>query len=151
MNRTMNSSVLAITALYPTSVITMRSALVLYGFLEPRENDCLDLSFPRGTSKKSNELFRVWTLPSHLHKIGATWIERKGYPFLVYDIESLCAIYLLRREEIGGPAFEEACFAFRKMIHSGLVKPSDIKERINLYPNAQHLKADFDRFMLAVA
>ncbi len=151
MNKTMNPAVMAITALYPTSVVTMRSALVFHGYLERKENDLLDLSFVRGTQRKTDGLIRVWTLPSYLHEIGATWIEKDDIPFFLYDIPSLCAIYLLRKEVVGKKEFLEAMAVFRKMIFQKRVKPSEIQNRIYLYPRALALLADFNRFVLSLA
>ncbi|GEM_PF-4513723 len=151
MNKTMNPAMMAITALYPTSIVTMRSALVFYGYLEKKDDDLLDLSFVRGTQRKTDGLIRVWTLPSHLHEIGAIWIERDHFPFFLYDIPSLCAIYLLRREAIGKEAFLEAMTVFRKMIIQKRVQPSEIQNRIYLYPHALALLGDFNRFVLSLA
>ena len=151
MKKTMNMVVGALTAIYPSGIITMRSALVVLNYLPWKENDLLDLCFPRGSRKKNDQMVRPWILPPHLHKIGAIWVNRFGYPFLVYDEISLCILYLINYQKISNEDFDEAKKIFQSLINNKKINVAEIKNRIYLYPSAISLLNDFDRYILAVA
>ncbi len=142
-----------VASLYPSSIITMRSALVIHELLEKEENSLLDLSFPKGSYRKNDPQIRVWTIASHLHPIGASWIEKGENAYFLYDIPSLCALYMLfyHRQEIGKTYFLEGVHAIRRAIYEKRGEVKEIGARLYLYPNALFLLSLFQEYILATA
>lgn len=142
-----------IASLYPSSIITMRSALVIHGLLEKEEGDLLDLSFPRGSYRKKDPQIHVWILAPHLHPIGANWVEKGENVYFLYDLSSLCALYLLSyyRREISEVYFSEGISAIRRAIYEKREKVEEICARLYLYPEALSLLSLFRKYILATA
>lgn len=119
---------------YPTAVVTLETALSLYGITDVFLAPPFFLSFNIGyRPAKDDRIIQIWE-DKATRLIGAELVERDGVKFLCYDKERLL-LELFRREKlISMDAFQAAVFHYRKLASDGALSLPRLRDYCRLLP-----------------
>ncbi len=137
-------------SIFPKCVITMRSALYVYGLIDRDESEAIDLCLAPFQKKIDDEQVKYWNLPKRLFEIGAYYLDRGEESYLIYDLPSLCAqyLYFYLNEKIDEAYFLEGMKAIKKAYEGREKEKAEMREHLYLYPQARVLMSLFDKYVL---
>lgn len=135
-------------ARYPTAVVTLETALSLYGIIDEFVSPPFYLSFSVGYRPvKEKTIAQIWeNVETRL--IGAVVMERDGIKFLCYDKERLL-IELFRREKLVSiESFQAAIFYYRKAANDGTLNLPKMREYCKALPKGKMIRERIKREVL---
>ena len=138
----------SIMARYPTSIVTLETALSLYGiidtFLSPPYFLCFGIGY---RPVKEKEIVQIWE-DDATRKLGTLIMERDGIRFLCYDKERLLIELFRREKRIGMEALRQAIFYYRAAANEGKLNLPRIREYCKVLPKGDKYRERIRREIL---
>ena len=122
---------------YPSAVLTLDSALSLYGIIDEWLTPPYFLSFALGYRPiKDSSIVQLWD-NNELRLLGTVRIERDGIPFLCHDIERLLIELWRREKRLSREIMAKAVFWYREKANSGELNLPKLREYISKMPKGK--------------
>ena len=119
---------------YPNAVVTLDTALSIYGIIDEWLNPPYALSFPIGyRTVKDKSVAQIWD-GDEFRLLGAKRIERDGVSFLCHDIERLLIELWRRERRLPRDIMAKAIFWYRAKANSGELNLPKLREYISKMP-----------------
>ena len=138
----------SVMARYPTAIVTLETALSLYGITDAFVSPPFFLSFGLGYRPVKEEgIVQIWEDDS-TRKIGTLTMERDGIEFLCYDKERLLIELFRRESRIGMEAMRQAVFYYRAAANDGKLNLPRIREYCKALPKGEKYREKIRREIL---
>ncbi len=119
---------------YPSAVVTLETALSLYGITDEWIAPPFTLSFAIGYRPiKDETVAQIWD-SNELRLLGTARMERNGIPYLCHDIERLLIELWRREKHIPRETMSKAVFWYRNKANSGELNLPKLREYISKMP-----------------
>jgi len=138
----------SVMARYPTAIVTLETALSLYGITDAFVSPPFFLSFGLGYRPvKEKDIVQIWE-DDATRKLGALTMERDGIKFLCYDKERLLIELFRREKRIGLEAMKQAVFYYRAAVNDGKLNLPRIREYCQSLPKGEKYRERIRREIL---
>lgn len=138
----------SIMARYPSSIVTLETALSLHGIIDAFVSPPFFLSFGLGYRLvKEKGVVQIWEDDS-TRRIGTLTMERDGIEFLCYDKERLLIELFRRESRIGMEAMRQAVFYYRAAANEGKLNLPRIREYCKALPKGEKYREKIRREIL---
>ena len=122
---------------YPSAVLTLESALSLYGITDEWLTPPFYLSFAIGYRPVNDpNVIQLWD-DNKLRLLGVTKKERNGITFLCHDVERLLIELWRREKRIPRETMAKAVFWYRDKANSGELNLPKLREYISKMPKGK--------------
>ena len=127
----------SVMARYPSAIVTLETALSLYGITDAFVSAPFFLSFNVGYRPvKEKEVIQIWE-SRDTRTIGAVKLERDGVIFLCYDKERLLIELFRHEKRVDLEAFRSAIFYYRKAANDGTLNLPKLREYCQSIPKSK--------------
>ena len=128
---------------YYSSVVTLRTALSLYGIIDEWNNPPYDLVFQTGYRKLNNKNVNQFRERKELLYIGA--IKQKYGPveYNIYDLERLLIEVFRKQKYLSPDNYKQAIFYYRNLVNDGKFNIPKFQQYLTNFPKAKKYKTKF--------
>lgn len=104
-----------VTFKYPNAVVTMGSALYIYGLTDVIP-DVIDLATTRDAAKITDKRVKQYFIPDEFFKEGIDQIDYKGYMISIYSRERMLVEVLRYKPKLPYDFYKEVILNYRKIL-----------------------------------
>lgn len=128
---------------YYSSVVTLRTALSIYGIIDEWNNPPYDLVFQTGYRKLNNKNVNQFRERKELLYIGA--IKQKYGPveYNIYDLERLLIEVFRKQKYLSPDNYKQAIFYYRNLVNDGKFNIPKFQQYLTNFPKAKKYKTKF--------
>jgi hypothetical protein len=135
---------LAYALAHPQAIVTLQSALVVYGFSDAFPLPPFDLAFKNGSRNQKDPSIRQFYISSVLFDLGKTTYKWMGGSLTIYDRERLLIELFRFEKRLDRQTFKDAIFAYRELVRKGDFSTAVYQSYIEHFPNSKNLWRRFE-------
>jgi hypothetical protein len=128
---------------YPQAIITLFTALEVYGVVDEFVAPPYSMAFCQGSRSVKDEKVRQLFISKSIFLLGMTEVDYGGYAIRIYDKERLLIEFFRFRNKVSLPEYKEAISFFRKEVEYGRFNVPRFKEYAKSFREASGLLKRF--------
>jgi hypothetical protein len=133
---------------YPSAIVTLETALSLYGIIDEWANPPFRFSFQIGYRPiKDSNVDQIWDKEPY-RSLGVTKMKHGKTSFQIYDKERLLLEVLRREKLLPQSIYKETIAFFRKEAEKGQLKPPLLRKYVKRLPKGALLQEKLQREIL---
>src|SRR5574344_341706 len=132
-------AVVAFSLAHPQAILTLKTALQIYGMSDSFPLAPFDLAFKAGSRKNSDPHLHQYFISSALFPLGRAIYKWEGYSLPIYDKERLLIEIFRFRKRLDPDMYKRAIFFYRELANSNRFLSSRFEEYAQHFPNKKEL------------
>jgi predicted transcriptional regulator of viral defense system len=124
---------------HPQAILTLKTALQIYGLSDSFPLAPFDLAFKAGSRKSLDPNLHQYFISSALFPLGETIYKWEGYSLAIYDKERLLIEIFRFRKRLDPDTYKRAIFFYRDLANSNRFLSSRFEEYAQHFPNKKEL------------
>jgi hypothetical protein len=122
---------------HPQAILTLKTALQIYGMSDSFPLAPFDLAFKAGSRKNSDPNLHQYFISSALFPLGRAIYKWEGYSLPIYDKERLLIEIFRFRKRLDPDTYKRAIFFYRDLANSNRFLSSRFEEYASVLPQSK--------------